>query len=180
MPEKVIGGGWVVPGAAEVEVPSHAEFESAKTEFRDAVARLWQEFGYVNENKQALWDAVNQFKRDAAADIYSEFRALRDAAFSAKEQINGPRPEGQWTVWQCIEDHGKRLDAFAMRLDAIQADASKAFRTAIEETLHPVFQYGLEQTIREMMAVKEENKLLKEELAALRADVNKLKTTSTP
>lgn len=173
MPEKVIGGGFLVPGAAEVNVPSWKEFD-------EAIARLWQEFGYVNDNKQALWDAVNQFKRDPSADIYSEFRALRAAAFSAKEQIDGPRPEGQWTIWQCIEDHGKRLDALARRLDAIQADASKAFRTVIEETLHPIFQYGLEQAIRKVMAVEEENKALKGELTALRKEIDELKAKINP
>lgn len=45
MPEKVIGGGFLVPGAAEVEVPSMAEFN-------EAIARLWQELGYFNENKR--------------------------------------------------------------------------------------------------------------------------------
>ena len=37
MPEKVIGGGFLVPGAAE---------------FNEAIARLWQELGYINENKR--------------------------------------------------------------------------------------------------------------------------------
>jgi hypothetical protein len=173
MPEKVIGGGRAVPRAAEVEVPSWREFN-------EKIERLWQEFGYVNANKQELWDAVNALKRNPSADIKAEFRTLCDAAFSAKEQIDGPRPEGRWTIWQCIEDHGKRLDAFDKRFEAIRSDAAKAFRGVIEETLHPIFQYGLEQTIREMMSVKEENKTLREELASLRAEVNKLKATSNP
>ena len=175
MPEKVIGGGFLVPGAAEVEVPSWRDFKAAKTEFEAAIARLWKEVGYVNENKQAIWDAINKFKRDPAADIHSEFQALRDAAFSSKEQLNGPLPNDGWHVWKCLEVAAEERKAIAKRLDSIQSDAAKAFRTVIEETLHPVFQYGLEQSIREVMAVKEENKTLKEELASLRTEIAELK-----
>ena len=173
MPEKVIGGGFLVPGAAEVKVPSWKEFD-------EAIGRLWQEIGYVNKNKQELWDAVNQLKRDPVADIHSEFRALRDAAFSSKEQLDGPLPDDGWHVWKCIEVAAEERKAIAKRLDSIQSDASKAFRTVIEETLHPIFQYGLEQAIQKVMAVKEENKALKEELTALRKEIDELKAKINP
>ena len=175
MSEKVIGGGFLVPGAAEVEVPSWRDFKAAKTEFEAAIARLWKEIGYVNENKQAIWDAINKFKRDPAADIHSEFRALRDAAFSAKEQLNGPLPNDGWHVWKCIEVAAEERKAIAKRLDSIQSDASKAFRTVIDETLHPIFQYGLDQAIRKVSAIENENSILKAEIAALRTEIDELK-----
>ena len=173
---KVIGGGYLVPSAAEVDVPSWDDFNGARKEFEAAIGQLWEKIKDINDNKQALWNAVNEFKRDPKADIYSEFRALRDAAFSAKEQLNGPIPNDGWHVWKCIEVASEERKAIARRLDSIQADAAKAFRTAIEETLHPIFQYGLEQSIREVVAVKEENKTLKEEIAALRAEIDELKS----
>ena len=59
---------------APARVPSWSDF-----------CALRQRLEASEENKQALWDAVNQFKRDQGADIYSEFRALRDAAFTAMD-----------------------------------------------------------------------------------------------
>ena len=177
MSEKVIKTGLAgragLFGGVEVEVPSWKEFD-------EAVARLWQEIGYVNKNKQELWDAVNQLKRDPAADIHSEFRALRDAAFSSKQQLNGPLPNDGWHVWKCIEVAAEERKAIAKRLDSIQSDASKAFRSVIDETLHPIFQYGLEQAIQKVMAVEEENKTLKEELTALRKEIDELKAKINP
>lgn len=169
MPEKVIGGGFLVPGAAEVEVPSWKEFD-------EAIARLWKEIGYVNENKQALWDAVNQFKREPGADIYSEFRALRDAAFSAKEQLCGPLPNDGWHVWKCIEFAAEERKAIAKRLDSIQSDAAKAFQSVIDETLRPVFQYGLDQAIRKLVELENENKALRSKIDAMDAQLKELET----
>lgn len=161
MPEKVISGGFLVPSAAEVKVPTWADFQAAMAKISAAIKE-------INQNKQELWAAVNQFKRDPKADIHLEFRALRDAAFAAREQINGPRDNGEWTIWQCIGDHKARLDA-------IQSDAAKAFRAAIDETLDPLLKNGLEQAIQKVLAVENENKELKGELVALRAEIEELK-----
>ena len=169
MPEKAISGGWAVPGSVEVQVPSWKEFY-------EAVARLQQQIDKIIENKQALWDSVNQFKRDPAADIYSEFRALRDAAFTAYRQLNGPLTEDEWTAWKCIGVAGERLDAIDKRLNAIQSDAAKAFRSAIDETLHPIFQYGLDLAIRRLGEMETENKQLRskiEEMDARLAEIEK-------
>ena len=169
MPEKAISGGWAVPGSVEVQVPSWKEFY-------EAVARLQQQIDKIIENKQALWDSVNQFKRDPAADIYSEFRALRDAAFTAYRQLNGPLPEDEWTAWKCIGVAGERLDAIDKRLNAIQSDAAKAFRSVIDETLHPIFQYGLDLAIRRLGEMETENKQLRskiEEMDARLAEIEK-------
>jgi len=92
---------------------------------------LSDQIGYINKNKQELWDVINQLKRDPSADIYSEFRALRDAAFSAKEQLNGPIPNNGWHVWKCIEVAGKRLDALEMRLGSLPEALRETVREAI-------------------------------------------------
>ena len=153
MPEKVIGGGFLVPGAAEVNVPSW-------TEFKEAIDRLWQEFGYVNANKQELWDAINQLKGDPAADIQSELRRVRDAAYSAHDMASSA---------------GKRLDTVEKHVSSIQTDAKTAFRAVIDETLHPIFQYGLDQAIRRLMTLEEENRRLRSDLESLRSEVQRIR-----
>ena len=135
---------------------------------------MFQQIGYINDNKQALWAAVNEFKRDLGADIYSEFRALRDAAFSASEQINGPRPNGEWTIWQCIEDHGRRLDGLNDRLGALPDVLRETVRETVRAELEPL----LGPAVANIDAILEDNRKLREELAALRAEVSTLKTTS--
>jgi prefoldin subunit 5 len=167
MPEKVIGGGRAVPGWVEVQVPSWKEFD-------EAIARLWQEIGYVNENKQALWDAVNQFKRDPAADIHSEFRALRDAAFSSKAQLNGPLPNDGWHVWKCLDVAAEERKAIAKRLDSIHSDAAKAFRSVIDETLHPILQHGLDSAIRRLGELETENKRLQSTIEEMNAKITEI------
>ena len=138
MPEKVIHGGRLIPGAAEVEVPSWVEFDSAIFELKQRLDLIRQEFASSNENKQALWDAVNQLKRDPVGDIYSEFRALRDAAFSAQTQINGPQPNGEWTIWQCIGNHGERFDAIDRHFRKLPDMAKEALRDVLLSQLQPL------------------------------------------
>ncbi len=135
---------------------------------------LFEQIGYINQNKQELWNAVNQLKRDPAADILSEFRALRDAAFIAYRQLNGPLPEGEWTVWKCIEVAGKRRDALEMRLgilpDALRETVREAVRTELETLLGPA--------VANIGAILEDNQKLREEIDALRAEVENLKSTT--
>ena len=100
--------------------------------------RVCLEFGNANENKQALWDAINQFKRDPAADICSEFRALRDAAFSARTQINGPQPDGKWTIWQCIGNHGERFDAIDKQFRELPDMVKETLRDVLLAQLQPL------------------------------------------
>ena len=138
MPEKVIHGGRLIPGVAEVEVPSWVEFDSAIFELKQRLDLIRQEFASSNENKQALWDAVNQLKRDPAGDIYSEFRALRDAAFSAQTQINGPQPNGEWTIWQYIGNHGERLDAIDKKFRELPDMVKETLRDVLLSQLQPL------------------------------------------
>lgn len=125
MPERVSKG--VFDGDAEV--PSWSEF-----------CALRQRLSVSEDNKQALWNAVNQFKRNQGADIYAEFQALRDAAFTACKQLNGPLPDGEWTVWQCIEGAGKRLDALDQRLNALPDAMRETVREVISVELKPLFE----------------------------------------
>ena len=107
-----------------VTIPSWLEFCALEQRFKES-----------EENKQALWDAINQFKRSQNADIYSEFRALRDAAFAAYRQLNGPLPDGEWTAWKCIGVAGKRLDALDQRLNALPESMREAVREAVRAEL---------------------------------------------
>ena len=128
MPEKVSKGVW----DGDAEVPSWSEF-----------CALRQRLNESEDNKQALWLAVNQFKRDQGADIYAEFRALRDAAFTAYKQLNGPLPDGEWTAWKCIEVAGKRLDAVDQRLIALPDAMRETVREAVRAELKPLFESAI-------------------------------------
>lgn len=144
---------------------------------------MFQQIGYINQNKQEIWNAINQLKRNPAADISSECRALREAAFSAQKQLNGPLPDDGWHVWKCIDVGGKRLDALekgldvlGKRLDAIQSDAARAFRGALDETLRPIFQYGLDQAIRRLVQLEDENRALHAEIREMETKLSRLET----
>ena len=117
---------------ATVKIPSWSEFLA-----------LQQRLDESEENKQALWDAVNQFKRNPDADICSEFRALRDAAFTAYKQLNGPLPDDEWTAWKCIEVAGKRLDALDQRLNALPDAMREKVREAVRAELKPLFESAI-------------------------------------
>lgn len=116
----------------DAEVPTWSEF-----------CALRQRLDESEENKQALWDAVNQFKRNQGADIYAEFRELRDAAFTAYEQLNGPLPDGKWTAWKCIEDARKRIDALDQRLNALQDAMRETVREAVRAELKPLLESAI-------------------------------------
>ncbi len=135
---------------------------------------LFEQIGYINQNKQELWNVINQLKRDPAADISAEFRALRDAAFTAYRQLNGPLPEGEWTVWQCINLAGKRLDNLDKRLETLPNSLRETVREAVRAELSPL----LSPAAVNISAILDDNRKLREELAALRAKVDKLEAAT--
>lgn len=148
---------------------------------------MFEQIAYINQNKQEIWNAINQLKRNPAADISSECRALCEAAFSAQKQLNGPLPDDGWHVWKCIDVGGKRLDALEQglkvlgkRLDAIQSDAARAFQSALDETLRPIFLYGLDQAIRRLVSLENENKVLRAEIRELEVKLSRLETRGGP
>ncbi len=125
MPVKVSQGVF----GGDVKVPSWDEFLDHLNAFRKE-----------KDNKEALWRAVNELKRNPGADIYSEFRELRDAAFSAVRDIHGPLPNNGWHIWKCIEDAGKRLNALERRLDALPDAMRETVREAVCAELKPLFE----------------------------------------
>ena len=135
---------------------------------------LFEQIGYINQNKQELWNVVNQLKRDPVADIYSEFRALRDAAFSAKEQLNGPIPNDGWHVWKCIEVAGKRLDALEMRLGTLP----EALRETVREVVHAELEPLIGPAVANIGAILDDNQKLRDEIGALRTEIENLKSTT--
>ncbi len=131
MPVKVSQGVF----GGDVNVPSWEEFLDHLNVFRKE-----------KDNKEALWRAVNELKRNPAADIYSEFRALRDAAysavdaaFSAVRDIHGPLPNNGWHIWKCIEVAGKRLDALEQRLKELPDKLCKTVRESVRAELETLF-----------------------------------------
>ncbi len=108
----------------DVYVPSWDDFQDHLNAFHKE-----------NENKEALWRAINELKLNPGEDIYSELRSLRDKAFTAYKQLNGPLPKGEWTAWKCIEVAGKRLDALDQRLNVIPDAVREAVREAVRAEL---------------------------------------------
>ena len=98
MPEKVIHGGRLIPGAAEVEVPSWDEFNAA-------IARLWQKIDSVNDNKQAIWDVLDQFKEappnGTNTDFQREVRKLYDKLQCLPESIG--RVNEIKDLWRAVD-----------------------------------------------------------------------------
>lgn len=139
-----------------VEIPSWSEFCDLRRRLENS-----------EENKQALWDAVNQFKRSRDADIYSEFRELRDAAFTAYKQLIGPRTDGGWTAWECIEDVRKRLDALDHRLNALPESLREAVREAVRAELTIL----VESVITNLDSILKDNGELKSKTDSLSNEV---------
>lgn len=142
----------------DAEVPTWSEF-----------CALRQRLDESEENKQALWEAVNQFKRNQGEDIYAEFRKLRDAAFTAYEHLNGPLPDGRWTAWKCIDVHGKRLDALDQRLNALPDAMREIVREAVSAELKPL----IESAITNLDGLLKDNGELASKAASLSNEVER-------
>ena len=138
-----------------VEIPSWSEFCDLRRRLKNT--------------EETLWDAINQFKRSQSADIYSEFRALRDAAFNAYKQLNGPLPKGEWTAWECIEVARKRLDALDQRLNALP----ESMREAVRETVGAELKTLIESVITNFDSILKDNGELKSKTDTLSNDVER-------
>lgn len=143
-------------------------------DFSAATVPTWSEFCDLRrmfenseENKQALWNAVNQFKRSQDADIYSEFRALRDAAFSAVRDIHGPLPNNGWHIWKCIRDAGERLDALDRQLNTLP----DALRETVREAVRAELKTLVESVITNLDSVLKDNGELKSKTDTLSNEV---------
>ena len=172
MPKKVISGGWAIPGAAEVKVPSWKEFD-------EAIARLWQEIGYVNDNKQAIWDILDQLKEAPPRGTNTEYqREVRKIYEDIRElERNVWREEGGRTpLWNFVGGLRERLDALESRLGTLPDALSETVREAVRAELEPLLKPAAEN----IGAILEDNRKLREEIASLRAEVDNLKATSTP
>lgn len=160
MSEKVIKTGLAgragLFGGVEVEVPSWNEF--------------WHE-------TQRLWGALDHLflekPEHGPEDPPYENRIhdFRNQVLSMHAEINGPRPNGGWTIRQCIENHGRRLDGLNDRLgklpDALRETVREAVRTELEPLLGPA--------VANIRAILEDNRKLREELDSLRAEIDELK-----
>jgi len=154
MPVRVSQG--VFGGA--VDVPSWAEFQDLLNAFRKE-----------NENKEALWRAVNELKLNPGEDINSELRSLRDKAFTAYRQLNGPLPKGEWTAWKCIEVAGKRLDALDQRLNALPDALRETVRGVVRAELKTLF----ESVVANLDSILKDNGELKGKTSSLSHEVER-------
>lgn len=143
-----------------------------------ALVPSWEEFcalrkslGDSENNKQELWDAINQLKQNPAADINSECRALRDAAFAASRQLNGPLPDGKWTVWQCIEDAKKRLKKLDQRLDERLNALPDALCGTVREAVRAELKTLIESVITNLDSILKDNGELKDKTSSLSDEV---------
>ena len=165
MPEKVIGGGFLVPGAAEVKVPSWKEFEEAKTFAWQETQRIWRAVDQLTANP-------NQKPEDA---IDHEIRKVYDAILELERNV-WREEEGRTTLWSFTGGLRARIEPLEKRLgdlpDALRGTVRDAIRAELEPLLGPA--------AANIGAILEDNRKLREELAALRADVDKLKNSSNP
>ena len=140
----------------DVDVPSWAEFQDHLNAFRKE-----------NENKEALWRAVNELKLNPGKDINSELRALRDAAFSAVRDIHGPLPNNRWHIWKCIGDHGNHLNALDQRLKELP----DALREAVCEAVRAELKTLIESAITNLDSILKDNDELKGKTSSLSHEV---------
>lgn len=120
----------------------------------------------INDDKQRIWNILDQFKpdppfgtnKDGKNEHETIVRDFRNAALAATTDAAAAQKEVK------------------RRLDSIQSDATKAFRSVIDETLHPILQYGLDLAIRRLGEMETENKKLQsmiEEMDARFAEIEK-------
>ena len=116
----------------------------------DCLSELKNRIFEINDDKLRIWKILDQFKpdppfgtnKDGKNEHEKIVRDFRDAALAASTDAATARKEVK------------------RRLDTIQSDAAKAFRSVIDETLRPILQYGLDLTFRRLGELKTENKKL--------------------
>lgn len=188
MPEKVIGGGSLVPAAAEVEVPSWKEFDQTKS-------FVWQE-------TQKIWRAIDQLtgnpNQKAASEYDKEIRKVFEDIRNLERNVWRKEPgEDRYTLWDCIralenhvwrggaghtpllayaDDLRSRLEQLDSRINNLPDSLRETVREAVRAEREPL----LGPAAANIGAILEDNRKLREEIASLRAEVENLKATSTP
>lgn len=132
----------------------------------DSLSELKNKIFEINDDKLRIWKILDQFKpdppfgtnKDGKNEHETIVRDFRNAALAASTDAATARKEVK------------------RRLDSIQSDAAKAFRSVIDETLHPILQFGLDLAIRRLGEMETENKQLRskiEEMDARLAEIEK-------
>lgn len=132
----------------------------------DCLSELKNKIFEINDDKLRIWKILDQFKpvppfgtnTDGTNEHETIVRDFRDVALAASTDAVTARKKV------------KRM------LDSIQSDAAKAFRSVIDEMLHPILQYGLDLAIRRLGEMENENKKLRstiEEMDARLAEIEK-------
>ena len=166
---------------------------------------LFQQIGYINDNKQAIWDILDQLKDNPPhgtnTDYQREVRRIYESIRDLERNVWRKDPgEDRWTLWDSIHelerniwrkeegedrstlwDHiGKeeeRLEALEQRMDAIPATTTDALRSAMDELLRPLFQSSLGNALAKLDSLEEENRRLHSDLESLREEVQSIRGT---
>ena len=160
MPEKVICSGFLVPGAAEVKVPSWKEFEEAKTFAWQETQRIWRAVDQLTANP-------NQKPTDA---IDHEIRKVYDAILELERNV-WRAENGRTTLWSFTGGLRARIEPLEKRLEDLPDAFRDTVRAAIRAELEPL----LGPAAANIGAILEDNRMLKEELAALRVEIDEMK-----
>ncbi len=164
-----------VPHVTEGKVPSWNDFMGARKEFEAAIAQVWEKIKYIDDNKQAIWDILDQLKEAPPHGTNTNYqREVRKIYEDIRElERNVWREEGGRTpLWNFAGGLRARIDALESRLGTLPDVLRATVREAIHAELDPL----LGSAAANIGAVLEDNRKLKEEIAALRAEVEALKT----
>lgn len=150
MSEKVISGGFLVPGAFEVEVPTIAEFDQRIDEIKNEIRCIQRDIGRIGEIT-GLWRAIDQLTQSPNQPAISQYdREIR--------KIYDDIRELERNVWRL----SNRLPDFLRN----------TVREAVQAELKPLL--GLAAT--NIGSILEDNHKLRGELDSLRAEITELKS----
>ena len=171
---KVIGGGYLVPSAAEVDVPSWDDFNGARKEFEAAIGQLWEKIKDINDNKQAIWDILDQLKdappHGANTDYQREVRKIYEDIRELERNIW--REEGGRTpLWNFVGGLRARIDALQSQL----GELPDTLRETVHKAVHAVLDPLLGSAATNIGAILDDNRKLKEEVASVREELTTLK-----
>lgn len=187
MPEKVIRENWVARRTSDVvDVPSWSEFNAVKTLVQQETQNLWRAVDQLTENPNQ--NAVNAYD----TEIRKVFEDIRNLERNVWRKEPG---EDRYTLWDCIgalenhvwrggaghtplvayaDDLKSRLDNQDSRLNSLPDTLRETVRDAVRAELEPL----LGPVAANIGAILEDNRKLREELASLRAEIDKLKAAS--
>lgn len=155
MPKKVM----TLQGLAEI--PTNSE--------------MFQQISYINENKQEIWNLLDQFKEKPPNGTNTAFqREVRKINEDIRElERNVWRKEdGRPTLWNFVGSLRTRLDTLEDRLSTLPDAVKSSLREAINAELGQL----LEPAVSNITSILEDNRKLREQLVTLRSEIKELRS----